>query len=113
MSFTIDMQNCSGYFVNTPLFPSSDNCKIDNNSDCCEILEDCCSDHQIEIEGQTEMLFNTAVSSTIKKQQFVVNSLKLFFDNFEIQYKRSIYKKEYSPPILVSKKQVIHQIFLI
>ena len=113
MSFTIDMQNCSGYFVNTPLFPNSDNCKISDNSDCCEILDNCCNDHQIVIEGQTEMLFNTVVSSTIKKQFFVVNSLKVFFDNVEIQCERSIYKKEYSPPTLVTKKQVIHQVFLI
>ena len=113
MSFTIDTQNCSGFFVNTALFSNLDACKIDDNNDCCEILDDCCSDHQIEIEGQTEILFNTAVSSTIKKQFLIVNSLKLFFDNIEIQYERSIYKKEYSPPTLVTKKQVIHQVFLI
>ena len=113
MSFTIDTQNCSGFFVNTALFPNSDACKIENNNDCCEVLEDCCGDHQIEMEGQTEMLFNTAVSSTIKKQHFVVNSLKLFFERFEIQSERSIHKKEYSPPTLVTKKQVIHQVFLI
>lgn len=114
ISFTIHKQYCSGYLMDTALFSTSDACKLIKNNDCCEIVEDCCDLQQIVVEGQTEFLFNKVASSSSKKQQFVVNSLKLFFDDFEI-YAQSIFqKKEYSPPnLVIINRQVIYQTFLI
>ena len=114
MSFTIHKQYCCGYLVDTALFSNSDACKSVENNDCCEIVEDCCSHQQIVVEGQTEFLFNKVASSSSKKQQFVVNSLDLFFENYEIQSERIFQKKEYSPPnLVINNRQVIHQVFLI
>ena len=113
MSFTIHKRYCSGDLVDTTLFLESESCKIVVLNDCCEISEDCCNHEQIIIDGQKELPSRVIVSLPIIKQFFVINSSNLFLEDYNFQPKKSLFYREYNPPILVFNRQLIHQVFII
>lgn len=113
MSFTIHKRYCSGDLVDTTLFLESESCKIVVLNDCCEISEDCCNHEQIIIDGQKELPSRVIVSLPIIKQFFVINSSNLFLEDYNFQPKKTLFKREYNPPILVFNRQLIHQVFII
>ena len=113
MSFTIHKRYCSGDLVDTTLFLESESCKIVVLNDCCEISEDCCNHEQIIIDGQKELPSRVIVSLPIIKQFFVINSSNLFLEDYNFQPKKSLFNREYNPPILVFNRQLIHQVFII
>ena len=113
MSFTINQRYCDGNLVDTTLFLKSDSCKIVVKSDCCEITEKCCDHEQIVIDGQKELPSRVIDSLPIIKQFFVINSSNLFLEDYNFQPKKSLFNREYNPPILVFNRQLIHQVFII
>ena len=113
MSFTIHKRYCSGDLVDTTLFLESESCKIVVLNDCCEISEDCCNHEQIIIDGQKELPSRVIDSLPIIKQFFVINSSNLFLEDYNFQSKKSLFNREYNPPILVFNRQLIHQVFII
>ena len=113
MSFTIHKRYCSGDLVDTTLFLESESCKIVVLNDCCEISEDCCNHEQIIIDGQKELPSRVIDSLPIIKQFFGINLSNIFLENYNFLPKKSIFNREYNPPILVFNRQLIHQVFII
>jgi len=117
-SFAIESHYCGDMLIDSSLFGKASNCmcekvESDNHSDKTEIdVGDCCKEKVIVHDGNDEIQktqFQLTLENTLFLQPYFYSYINLFEG---IEYRIAPFKG-YSPPLLVTDLQVIHESFLI
>ncbi len=115
MSFTVDMHYCGDYLVDTAVFSKADTCGMEMrtsiNPDCSTVVSNCCSEQQINFDGQKE-LQNTVDKITIEQQK-IVTSFIYSYITFCKGAKNIIPFKDYSPPPILKDRYKYFEVYLI
>ena len=118
-SFTVDMHYCGDTLVDSAVFVKAESCGMEKDftspsqSKRCNLKKvDCCSDHQIIIEGQNDL--KIAYTSFNGKQLLFINS---FVSAYSIQYQEfpsSVIKCiDYIPPLVKKSIYKLDEVYLI
>ncbi|MFH4964446.1 hypothetical protein V8G69_05525 [Gaetbulibacter sp. M235] len=117
MSFTIDMHYCGDTLVETAIFHKAKGCGMEmqnttTNSDCSVEKKGCCSEKQINVQGQDELQL-TFVKLTFEKQLFVSSFVYSYISLFENIEDETSSFSEYPPPIIVKSIYKLDETYLI
>ncbi|NLP58967.1 hypothetical protein [Lutibacter sp. B1] len=117
VSFTVDSHYCGGVLVDSSLFGLAETCDMEvqlqsQSSECDISKKDCCSDEQLNVEGQD--ILRISFDKLEKEQQifvaaFIHSYINLFFES---QVDLNSYRN-YTPPLLVRDIHLLDQTFLI
>jgi len=117
MSFTIDMHYCGDALVDTAIFKKAKNCGMEMQqstigSDCSITKKECCSDEQINIDGQDELQLSFD-NLSFEQQQFVTSFIYTYINIFEGLEKKVISYWDYVPPLVVKTIYKLDETYLI
>ncbi len=116
-SFTMDLHYCGETLVDVALFAETEGCGMEmqqakSNSACEIVKKSCCTDEQINHQGQDEL--KTSFEKLSFDQQAFVTSYVLSYVNlFEGLETNVVPFDGYPPPILIKDVQLLHETFLI
>ena len=117
MSFTVDMHYCGGALVDFSVFHNAKTCGMEkqpSENDCKNEVQSasCCSDKQIDIEGQDEIKASFDTLS-FEQQTFVATFFYTYINLFD-RFDTKIFPfRDYKPPLLIRDIQKLHETYLI
>ena len=116
MSFTVSMHYCQGELIDTAVFQKAHSCGMDQNSkmisDESNMMEGCCNDTEIAIEGQDDLKL-PVINLTLNQQVFIttfIHAYNTLFIDFEENY--HLYFDNH-PPFKVKQIFKLHESYLI
>ncbi|MDC9721912.1 MAG: hypothetical protein PSN34_03955 [Urechidicola sp.] len=116
MSFTVDMHFCGDTLVDTAIFKEVKSCGIEmstpSNEDCSVVKKDCCTDKQINYEGQDELKISFDIQ-TLNQQLFAVSFIYSYINDFEGLEENPNSFNDYPPPLIVRSIYKLDETFLI
>ncbi len=117
MSFTIDMHYCGDTLVETAIFHRAKGCGMEmqnqaTDSGCSVEKKGCCSEKQINVQGQDELQL-TFDKLTFEKQLFVSSFVYSYISLFENIEDEASSFSEYPPPIIVKSIYKLDETYLI
>jgi len=117
MSFTIDMHYCGDTLVDTAIFKKAKTCGMElqkeiQNSTCSITKKNCCSDKQINIEGQDELQISFD-SLSLDQQVFVASFVYSYINLFEGIEENITSFSEYPPPLIVRSIYKLDEVYII
>lgn len=116
-SFTISEHYCGDELVNSSLLSKAKPCSMENqntSSNSCKTIEKkkCCSDEQINIEGQDELNSPLQILSC-DQQLFIASFVHSYISLFKESREQLVPFRDYSPPFIVQDIQVLDETYLI
>jgi len=117
MSFTIDMHYCGDTLVDTAIFKKAKTCGMEmqsstTDSDCSITKKDCCTDKEINIDGQDELKISFD-KLTLDQQVFVASFVYTYTNLFEGLEKNVTSYRDYAPPLVVKTIYKLDETYLI
>lgn len=115
-SFTIDMHYCGDTLVDKAIFKEAKSCGMEmqnttSTSECGISKKNCCSDEQLNFQGQSELQVSLDTFS-FDQQFFVISFLSSYVQLFDgIDQDTSFL--EYPPPLIVKKIFKLDEEYLI
>lgn len=117
MSFTIDMHYCGDTLVDTAVFQKAKSCGMEmqnrnTDSESSNIKNTCCSEKQINIEGQDELKI-TYDKFTFDQQVFIASLVITYINLFEGLEANVSTFEEYRPPLVIKQIYKLDETYLI
>ena len=117
MSFMVDMHYCGDQLVDLAVFSDAKPCnmlmKQDKSKSICSVMKkNCCTDEQIAIAGQDELVIAKDILN-LDQQIFVVAFIYTYSNLFEGKDKKVHSLGDHPPPLLVKDLPVLYESFLI
>ena len=117
MSFTVDMHYCGDALVDFSVFHNKKSCgmeKQQSENNCKNEVQNasCCSDKQIDIEGQDEIKASFDTLS-FEQQTFITTFFYTYINLFDRYNTNIVPVRDYKPPLLIRDIQKLHETYLI
>lgn len=116
-SFSINKHYCSGSLVDSTVFTQVEKCVKGSWSSTAKGTSiaqvDCCIDVTDLVEGQEVVSYKRIDNLDYNQQLFLFAFTKSYFNLFERVPSQVVLHRYYTPPILLTNFQVLHQSFLI
>ena len=117
MSFTVGLHYCGDALVDYSVYHNTKTCgmeKQQSENDCKNEDQDasCCSDKQIDIEGQDEIRTSFDTLS-FEQQSFVAVFFDTYINLFDRFNTNIVPFRDYKPPLLIRDIQKLHESYLI
>lgn len=116
VSFSMDMHFCGDALVDYSFFDDSADCgmkMLSAKDEACPMsFMNCCSDQEINQEGQDELAISWN-SLDLEQQQFLMALTYSYIDFYTSLPRQSVPFPEYSPPLITYDRQVMWETFLI
>ena len=110
VSFTVEKHFCGDKLIDVAVFTELDKCAMDTEE---VTKKQCCKDKVDIVKGQDELIVKAFDDLDFEQQLFVASFKNLYVNLFESLPQQVIPHKDYSPPNLVTDKQILDQVFLI
>ena len=117
LSFTVGMHYCGKTLVDYSLFDKVDTCGMEtmqtpDNSDCSFVVDDCCKDENLIVEGQDSLKVSFDILG-FQQQVFVIAYTYSFLGLIADDIKNIVPFRNYKPPLLVRDIHILDETFLI
>jgi len=111
-SFTVDKHFCGEFLVDVSFTGDAEGCGMETDAETAK-MKNCCKDEIIKIEGQDELKLTSFDDISFKNQQFLVAVNYSYLSLFQEDLSLDFVFKEFPPPDITTKFQVVYQTFLI
>lgn len=112
MSFTLSMHYCQGELVDTAVFQKAHTCGMEMESEDDMMMDGCCNDKEIKIEGQDELKLPVA-DINLDQQVFIVSFLHSYVELFQTTEVSKNTFFDYPPPFIVKQIFKLDETYLI
>ncbi len=114
-SFTIDIHYCGDTLVSTAIFNKAKSCGMDMegaDSHHSDIKGKCCSEKQINVQGQDEL--NISFDNlSLQQQVFVASFVYTYINLFDGLEKNISSYEEYKPPLVIRQIYKLDETYVI
>lgn len=111
MSFTVSMHYCQGELVDTAVFQKAQTCGMEME-DSGDMMNGCCNDKEIHIEGQDELKL-TVADMSFNQQAFVIAFVHYYIELFQTTEESKNNFFDYPPPFIVRQIYKLDETYLI
>ena len=116
MSFTVSMHYCQGELVDTAVFQKAHSCGMEQSSqmisDESNMMEGCCNDTEITIEGQDDLKL-PVIDITLDQQVFITAFVHTYSNLFLTYEENDTLYFDYPPPFTVRQIFKLDETYLI